>query len=219
MQRWWNIWWWWWDMEWKRVESVNKKVEDRRGEAEMALAFGTVVWCLRVCLSMCVSLHPFSACLCGRCSLWESESSLTLPHNAYLQLASLKNTIVCVCVYVRVCVCNMKTKSLYKGSITGLWEVTVSSDDEQKRAPFLIILAKLNNWIQERTGSHAGFLHVYCRPAVMCSPGACLAVCCWVSGGDVRWQNRALSPMPPLLIGLGGGKLGERTGRAGTLWS
>lgn len=129
MQRWWNIWWWRWDMEWKRVDCVKKTVKDRRGRADViprhfdvmsACAFVFMI----ICVSMCVSLQPSSARLCGRRSLWGSESSLTLPHNGVFQLARTKNTTV------RVCVCNMKTKSSCKESITGLWEVTVSSDDE-----------------------------------------------------------------------------------------
>lgn len=86
-----------------------------------------------------------------------------------------------------------------------------------KMVPLLIILAWLNNWIQERTGNHSAFLHLYCRPAVICSQEASLAVCCWVCVGNVRWQNRALSPMPPLLIRVDGGKFGESTGRIETL--
>lgn len=38
------------------------------------------------CVRACVSLRPFSACLHGHL-LWENESPLKLPHNAYLQLA------------------------------------------------------------------------------------------------------------------------------------
>lgn len=68
MQRWRNIWWRWWEKGRERVECVNKKVEDRRGEAEMTLAFSTLVWspCVFACMIICVSvsLHPLDFALC-----------------------------------------------------------------------------------------------------------------------------------------------------------
>ena len=125
------------------MDCVKKTVKDRRGTTDvMPRHFDAMSACALVfvimCVSMCVSLQPSSARLFGRRPLWGSESSLTLPHNGVFQLAGTKNTTVrvclCVCVCMCVYVCNMKTKSSCKESITGLGEVTVSSDDELRDA-------------------------------------------------------------------------------------
>lgn len=60
--------------EWKKVECVNKRVEDRRGEAEMTLAFGTLMWCLRVFDYMRQRVRVFASIFCTSvwmCSSWE----------------------------------------------------------------------------------------------------------------------------------------------------
>lgn len=70
-----------------------------------------------------------------------------------------------------------------------LWNQTRGGDSKhrkwsllKKRGHFfpLIILVRLNNWVQKDASSNADFLHVYCRPAAICSQDASLVVCCRV---------------------------------------
>lgn len=69
----------------------------------------------------------------GMLLLRGNESSLTFPHDAYLQLSSTRK---------KPCMCNMKNKSLYRVHHE-VWEVTVSSDGNSSET-----------WTKERSSPH-----------------------------------------------------------------
>lgn len=115
------------------VKKSGLREEDSQRQAWKSWRYPSALWC-DVCVCVCV--HDYMrqhvrvfAAIFGT-SVWTSffVGKWIVPYTPTQWRLPIskdkKYHSACVCV------CNMKTKSSCKESITGLWEVTVSSDDE-----------------------------------------------------------------------------------------